>query len=156
MRSSHLTLGFFCMALAMSSPAAAQSSTTNSPEHRPPEAPSQAATGQAGAASQAPAGNAQSQAQTGDENPLNLTDEQKAKLQPILADENQQLQALRSDTSMTQEQKISKANEIRQTASPKIRAVLTPEQLQKLDELQRKARQQQNQSGPPDSAPPPQ
>jgi Spy/CpxP family protein refolding chaperone len=137
------------MALAISSLAAAQSSTTNSPEHRPPEAPSQTAPAQPGAGSDAPAGHAQSQAQAADENPLNLTDEQKAKLQPILAEENQQLQTLRSDTSMTQEQKVSKANEIRQTASPKIRAILTPEQLQKLDDLQQKARQQQNQSAPP-------
>src|SRR5947207_3109150 len=113
MRNFHLTLGFLWMALAISSLAAAQSSTANSPEHRPPEAPSQAAPRQPGTASEAPAGQAQSQAQTGDENPLNLTAEQKAKLQPILAEENQQLQALRSDTSMTQEQKVSKANDIR-------------------------------------------
>jgi len=143
------------MALAMSAPAAAQSSKTNSPEHTP-QAPSQAAPGQSGGASQTPAGQAPSQAHKDDENPLNLTDEQKTKLQPILAEERQQLDALRSNTSMTQEQKVSKANEIRQAASPKIRAVLTPEQLQKLDDLQQKARQQQNQSAPPNSAPPPQ
>jgi transposase len=120
------------MALAVSSPAVAQSSTTNAPENRPPEAPSQAAPGQSGAASNAPAGQAQSQAQTDDQNPLNLTEEQKAKLQPILAEENQQLEALRSNTSMTQEQKFAKAKEIRETASPRIRAILTPEQVGKL------------------------
>jgi Spy/CpxP family protein refolding chaperone len=141
------------MALAMASLAAAQSSTANSPEHRPPEAPSQAAPGQSGATSQTPAGTTQSQEHTDEENPLNLTDQQKAKLQPILAEEQQQLEALRSNTSMTQEQKVSKANEIREAASPKIRAVLTPEQIQKLGDLQ-KARQQQNQSAPTDKTPP--
>ena len=72
---------------------------------------------------------------------MNLTEDQKAKLRPILQDENQQMEALRNDTSMTQEQKIAKANEVRQNASPKIKAILTPEQLQKLADLQQKARQ---------------
>jgi periplasmic protein CpxP/Spy len=172
MRNSYLTAGFLSMALAMSLPAVAQSSTTNTPEHRPPEAPSQsapsqtaspqttpsqAAPGQAGATSEAAPGHAQPQSQAADDNPLNLTDEQKAKLQPIIQDENRQMEALRNDTSMTQEQKIAKANEVRQNASPKIKAILTPEQLQKLADLQQKARQQQQQqpSAPTQAAPPP-
>jgi protein CpxP len=84
---------------------------------------------------------------------LNLTEDQKAKLRPILQDENQQMEALRNDTSMTQEQKIAKANEVRQNASPKIKAILTPEQLQKLADLQQKARQQQQQTAPAGAAP---
>jgi Spy/CpxP family protein refolding chaperone len=52
------------------------------------------------------------------------------------------MEAVRNDSSLSTEQKVAKANQIRETASPKIRAVLTPEQLQKLAELQ-KARQQQ-------------
>jgi periplasmic protein CpxP/Spy len=166
MRNSYLTTGFLSMALllAVSVPAAAQSSTTNSPEQKSPEAsspsappqstPSQAAPSQAGAASEAAPGPAQSKAQTED-NPLNLTDEQKAKLRPILVEENQQLDTVRNDTSMTQEQKVSNANEIRQTASPKIRAILTPEQLQKLADLQQKAKQQPNQNKSPGAASPP-
>ena len=160
MRNSYLTAGFLSMALAMSLPAVAQSSTTNTPEHRPPEAPSQAtpsqvAPGQAGATSEAAPGHAQPQAQAADDNPLNLTDEQKTKLQPILQDENRQIEALRNDTSMTQEQKIAKANEVRQNASPKIKAILTAEQLQKLADLQQKATQQRQQSAPTQPAPPP-
>jgi Spy/CpxP family protein refolding chaperone len=171
MRKPHLTAGFLSMVLAMSLPAAAQSSTTNSPEHQPPEAPSQSTPAQAapsqstpaqstpsqaapGQASQAVPQHARPQAQAGDDNPLNLTEEQKAKLRPILQDQNQQMEALRNDTSMTQEQKIAKANEVRQNASPKIRAILTPEQLQKLADLQQKARQQQ-QGAPAEPAPPP-
>jgi hypothetical protein len=168
MRNSYLSAGFLSMALAMSLPAAAQSSTTNTPQHMPSEAPAQATpsqttpsqatpsqttSGQTGAASEAAPTQPQSQAQAGEDNPLNLTDEQKAKLRPILAEENQQLETLRGDSSMTQEQKMSKANEIRQTAGPKIKAILTPEQLQKLADLQ-KAKQQQNQSAPPAAAPP--
>ena len=158
MRNSYLAAGFLSMALAMSLPAAAQSSTTNTPQHTPSEAPAQAtptqtAPGQTGAASEATPAHPQSQAQAGDDNPLNLTDEQKAKLRPILAEENQQLDTLQNNTSMTQEQKMAKANEIRQTAGPKIKAILTPEQLQKLADLQ-KAKQQQNQSAPPGTTPP--
>ena len=63
------------------------------------------------------------------------------------------MEAVRNDSSLSTEQKVAKANQIRETASPKIRAVLTPEQLQKLAELQ-KARQQQggsSQQGAPSS-----
>ena len=163
MLNSYLTAGFLSMALAMSQPAVAQSSTTNTPQHTPSEAPAQATPsqstptqstpGQAGPASEATPVTPQSQAQPAEENPLNLTDEQKAKLRPILQEENQQMEAVRNDSSMNQEQKVAKANEIRQTASPKIKAILTPEQLQKLADLQ-KAKQQQNQSAPPAAAPP--
>jgi Spy/CpxP family protein refolding chaperone len=50
---------------------------------------------------------------------------------------------------MSQSQKIDKANQIRAQASPKIKAILTPEQLQKLAQLQQdRARQQQQESQP--------
>ncbi len=71
--------------------------------------------------------------------------------QPIIADENKQMDAVRSDTSLTTDQKIQKANQIRSDASPKIRAVLTPEQLQKLAQLQEKAKQQRENQGTPAS-----
>lgn len=99
----------------------------------------------------------QSSAQANQDNPLNLTEDQKAKLRPIIMDENQQMEALRNDTSMTQEQKIAKANQIRADASPKIKAILTPEQLQKLAELQQervKEQQQQNQPASPSNSQP--
>ncbi len=63
------------------------------------------------------------------------------------------MDAVRNDTSLTQEQKMAKANQIREVASPKIKAILTPEQLQKLAEMQQKARQQQGTS-PSDSQKP--
>ncbi|HEY7351517.1 MAG TPA: hypothetical protein VH596_02005 [Terriglobales bacterium] len=101
--------------------------------------------------------------QANEDNPLNLTEDQKTKLRPIIMDENQQMEALRNDTSMTQDQKIAKANQIRAEASPKIKAILTPEQLQKLAQLQQeRAHQQQqqqpqqNQAAPPASSQPPQ
>src|SRR5439155_5782976 len=53
------------------------------------------------------------------------------------------MDAARNDPSLTQEQKVTKINQIRDEASPKIKAILTPEQLQKLADMQQKARQQQ-------------
>jgi len=115
------------------------------PAQAPPSQPAPAAPSQSGASAQSGAGQAQAHAQSqGEEdNPLNLTDEQKAKLRPIVADETQQLDAVRNDSSLSTEQKVQKANQIRENASPKIKAVLTPEQLQKLADMQQKARQQQ-------------
>ena len=133
-------------------PAAAPSQSTSpqsAPDQQPSAAPSQAppqqSPSQASPSQSAPSqssGSASQSSQAADDNPLGLTEEQKTKLRPIIADENQQMEAVRNDSSLSTEQKVAKANQIRETASPKIRAVLTPEQLQKLAELQ-KARQQQ-------------
>ena len=148
------------LALAISLPAAAQSSATNPSSQSAPTqaAPAPPSSTQQSAPSTASPNSAQSQAN--EDNPLSLTDDQKAKLRPIIADENQQLEALRNDNSMSQAQKIDKANQIRAQASPKIKAVLTPEQLQKLAQLQQdRARQQQQESQPAtppsNSQPPP-
>ena len=150
----------FALALAISLPAAAQSSATNPSSQ---SAPAQTAPAPPPAAQQSAPSTASpnsAQAQANEDNPLNLSDEQKAKLRPIIADENQQMEALRNDNSMSQAQKIDKANQIRAQASPKIKAILTPEQLQKLAQLQQdRARQQQQESqqpAPPSNSQPPQ
>jgi protein CpxP len=150
----------FALALAISLPAAAQSPASNSSS---PSTPAQAAPAPPSSMQQsapATANQNSAQAQANEDNPLNLTDDQKAKLRPIIADENQQMEVLRNDNSMTQQQKIDKANQIRAQASPKIKAILTPEQLQKLAQLQQdRVRQQQQESqpaAPPSNSQPPQ
>jgi periplasmic protein CpxP/Spy len=179
MRTTYITTGLmtFVLVVALGLPAAAQTSASPSPQATPSQtAPSQAAPqqepqtapsqapqqepSQSAPAQQPPAGQSgaasQSQAPSHneDDNPLNLTEEQKTKLRPIIADENQQMEAVRNDSSLTTEQKVAKANQIRETASPKIKAVLTPEQLQKLAEMQQKARQQQQSSPSSDTQKP--
>jgi len=151
---------WLALALAISLPAAAQSSAT-SPSAQ--SAPAQAAPAPPSSTQQSAPATANpnsAQAQASEDNPLNLTDEQKAKLRPIIADENQQMEALRNDNSMNQAQKIDKANQIRAQTSPKIKAILTPEQLQKLAQLQQdRVRQQQQESQPatpPNHSQPPQ
>jgi Spy/CpxP family protein refolding chaperone len=97
-------------------------------------------------------GSAASSAPGTEDNPLNLTEEQKAKLRPILADERQQMETVQNDNSLSMEQKMAKAQQIRETASPKIKALLTPEQLKKLSDMQKT--RQQNQSAPAGNTPP--
>lgn len=70
---------------------------------------------------------------------LNLSDDQKTKLKPILQDEASQLKALKSDTSMTSDQKMDKAKEIRASHKSQIDAILTPEQQQKWQQMKDQA-----------------
>jgi protein CpxP len=86
---------------------------------------------------------------------LNLTDEQKAKLKPILLQEGQQLRATRQDTALSSEQKLDKAKEIHGTFQPQIVAILTPEQQDKYKQLENEARErhQRRKRGDPNVAP---
>ncbi len=72
---------------------------------------------------------------------LNLTDDQKAKLKPILQDEGKQMRAVHEDNSLTPEQKREKAKQIRENFRPQIQAVLTPEQKAKLKTLREEGRE---------------
>jgi len=66
---------------------------------------------------------------------LNLTDDQKGKLKPILQDQEQQLRTVNDDTSLTQEQKTAKKKALHESFHEQINAVLTPEQQAKLKEM---------------------
>lgn len=72
---------------------------------------------------------------------LNLTDDQKDKLKPILQDEAQQMKSVRTDNSLTSQQKRKKARRIHKTFEPQIQAVLTPEQREKLQNMKHEARE---------------
>lgn len=71
---------------------------------------------------------------------LNLTDEQKTQIKPVLQDEFTQLKGVRNDSSMSPEQKKAKATEIHQSAKSQISSFLTPEQQKKLAEMRETAR----------------
>ncbi|MFZ0794935.1 MAG: hypothetical protein WAM65_14275 [Candidatus Korobacteraceae bacterium] len=66
---------------------------------------------------------------------LNLTADQQAKIKPILEQEQQQMQTLHGDTSMSQQDKWSKMQQIRQGTNDQIKAVLTPDQQQKFVQM---------------------
>jgi len=88
---------------------------------------------------------------------LNLTEEQKEKLRPILQDEGEQLRTTRLDEHLPLDQKRTKMMEIRDSFRPKIAAVLTPEQQEKMKKIQEAAQQKhqdQMKAAQPESAPP--
>ena len=66
---------------------------------------------------------------------LNLTDDQKAKLKPILEDQMQQMKAVREDSSLSPEQKRAKMKSIHESLHNQINAVLTPEQQAKFKQM---------------------
>jgi Spy/CpxP family protein refolding chaperone len=63
---------------------------------------------------------------------VNLTEAQKAQLLPIFQQQQQQMQSLRQDSTLSPEQKKDKARQIRQDTHKQVLAVLTPEQQQQL------------------------
>ena len=69
---------------------------------------------------------------------LNLTPEQKTKLQPIFQSSFQQVQAVRNDSSLTAEQKQAKISEIRQNTKSQVTGILTPEQQQQWQQMRQK------------------
>jgi Spy/CpxP family protein refolding chaperone len=63
--------------------------------------------------------------------PLNLTDEQKAKVDAIIQDEEKSKADLRKDKSVAKEDRQTERQELRQATLENIRAVLTSEQAAK-------------------------
>lgn len=66
---------------------------------------------------------------------LNLTDDQKEKIKPIMKDRRDKMQALKEDSSITQDQKKEKAKEIMHSTNEQIKAILTPDQQKKFEQL---------------------
>lgn len=67
---------------------------------------------------------------------LNLTSDQQGKVLDILKSEQSQMETLRSDTSLSREDRHSKMMDIHKTSNDQIRALLTPDQQKKFDEIQ--------------------
>ena len=80
---------------------------------------------------------------------LNLTDEQKEKVKPILDEQTKQMHAAQEDTSLTQEQKRDKMKQIHQTTHSQINEILTPEQQKKFAAL--KEQQKEHHEGSKES-----
>ncbi len=67
---------------------------------------------------------------------LQLTDDQKTKLAPIMKEEAEKMRALFQDQNTPREEKGKKMQEARKEAAAKVKAVLTPEQAEKFDKMQ--------------------
>jgi periplasmic protein CpxP/Spy len=74
-----------------------------------------------------------------------LTADQQAQIKPILANQQQQMQALRQDTTLSRDDKRAKAQSIHADSSNKIQALLNDTQRQKFaqDQQRRQQREQQ-------------
>jgi Spy/CpxP family protein refolding chaperone len=72
---------------------------------------------------------------------LNLTDDQVARIRPILQNRNKQLEDLRAKSSLPQGYARAKATEVRRSARQQIDQILTPEQKEKQKAMRRGVRQ---------------
>jgi len=66
---------------------------------------------------------------------LNLTPQQKEKILPILAAEVPKVHAIKNDNSLSKVQKIQQLRGIHQQSDPQMKAILSPEQYQKLRQI---------------------
>ena len=66
---------------------------------------------------------------------LSLTPQQKEKVLPILANEVPKVNAIKNDNSISKVQKVQQLKAIHQQTDPQIKAILSPEQYQKLKEI---------------------
>ncbi|MCM8823029.1 MAG: hypothetical protein NC831_09565 [Candidatus Omnitrophica bacterium] len=81
---------------------------------------------------------------------LDLTDEQKAKIQEIQKSRHEQISAIKQDETLSKEQKREKIKAIMESTQKQMDEVLSPEQKKKIEELRAemlerwKKRQQEN------------
>jgi protein CpxP len=78
---------------------------------------------------------------------LNLTDDQKQQIRPILQDRQEKMQGVRSDTSLSREDRMNRMRSTIEETNGKIRAVLNGEQKQKFDQRQQRRREQMQNRG---------
>ena len=175
-RNLMISVSILCLSAALAVVAGAQGTTAtpsspdthaqSAPGTQTPTSPGPSTNSQSNSGSQsaAPSQGAASSGQSGTnsvEDELNLTQDQKQKIAEVVDDENKQISTVRNDTSMNMEQKQQKVMQIRQEGAPRIKAILTPDQLQKLASIQQRMRDQQQggaganapQSSPQGSAP---
>jgi len=70
---------------------------------------------------------------------LNLTPQQKDKILPILADEGTKVRAIKDDPSLSKMQRAQRIKAIHQQNDPQMKAILSPEQYQKLQAMRHKS-----------------
>ncbi len=80
---------------------------------------------------------------------LGLSADQTAKLEPIFADSQQKIAALRSDTNLSPDQKRQQFHAIHEATKTQLASVLTPDQMQQLRNMRHgHGRGQEQQSAP--------
>src|SRR3984957_8197194 len=81
---------------------------------------------------------------------LGLTPDQVSKIEPILADRDQQVQSVRSDTTLAPTDRKAKMHSVRQETDSRIEAILTDTQKQQYEQIKqaRKANRHQQTAAP--------
>jgi periplasmic protein CpxP/Spy len=77
---------------------------------------------------------------------LNLTPQQKEKILPILVNEGPKVNAIKNDNSLSKIQKVQQIRAIHQQTDPQMKAILSPQQYQKLKEIRLQAIKEATQS----------
>jgi protein CpxP len=80
---------------------------------------------------------------------LNLSADQTTQVKALMDGEQARMEALRSNTSLAQQDRRSQMMAIRQDGETKTRALLTPDQVKKYDEMLAKMRERRQDGGQP-------
>jgi protein CpxP len=87
----------------------------------------------------------------------NLSADQQSQIKPILASQQQQMQALHGDSSMSREDRMAKMQSIHSDSNTKIEAILNADQKKQFEQDQQRMQQrmqQRGQGGGPGGPPP--
>jgi Spy/CpxP family protein refolding chaperone len=76
---------------------------------------------------------------------LNLTEDQKNQILPILTDRQQQMKSIHEDTSLSQQDRRAKMRTLWEDSDSKIKTVLNDDQKQKYDQMQQQRRERMQQ-----------
>lgn len=87
---------------------------------------------------------------------LNLSEAQQQQIKPILENESKEMQALRDDTSLSQDDRRSKMMAIRQESTSQIKPILNADQQKQYDEMMSRGRGRGPGGPPPPQGQPPQ
>jgi len=89
---------------------------------------------------------------------LKLSSDQQTKVEEVFKSEQSQMESLRSDTSVSPQDRHSKMMDVRKSSNDQIRALLDPDQQKKWDEMQSRREDwmqgHQGSGGTPNPAPP--
>lgn len=86
---------------------------------------------------------------------LKLSDDQQAKLKPILEDQRKQMEAIHNDSSLSREDRFGKMQDVRQSSDTQIKSVLNEDQQKNFDKMRAEQRDRMKQWRGGGNVPPP-
>ena len=85
---------------------------------------------------------------------LSLSDDQQAKLKPIIEDQRKQVEQIRDDSSLSREDRFSKMKSVHESSASQIKALLNDDQQKQFDKMQAERREHMGGRGPGNGRPP--